>query len=950
MPPSGPRVERRRFLKLLGAGTALTATGLAPQAFSAALSGNVPLDGTWSIRLDPGNIGITEAWFSARAGQGAQLPHALPALGLGAPPSVDTQWTGTLESREYYTADSYAAYRQPDNFKIPFFLQPETYYAGAAWYQRDITVPKTWAGKRVELSLERSHWETRVWLDDRFIGQCESLSTAHAYDLGLLKPGTYRLSIRVDNSLIHNIGTNSHAISDHTQGNWNGIAGDIVLKATDATWIDDLQLYPNAETRTVRVVARIKTHTAKAGAGTVELTYGGLKKRVAVTWTAEGGRLDETVRFPSDAALWDEFSPNLHHLSARLGASDAVSVRFGFRDLGTTSSHITINGRQAFMRGTLECAIFPETGHPPTDKAAWTRIFRIARSFGLNLMRFHSYCPPKAAFDAADEQGFYCQVETCWANASTTLGDGKPVDAWVLYETDRVLKAYGNHPSFVFMLYGNEPSGPKDRNPYLSRYVDHYKKADGRMLWSGGAGWPEIPENQFHVVPEPRIQAWGDQLNSRVNGKPPETVTDYSEFMAKRQVPVMSHEIGQWCVYPDLDEVSQYTGYLKPRNFEIFRQRLADNGLSQHARDFLIASGKLQTLLYKEDIESALRTPNMAGFQLLDLHDFPGQGTALVGVLNPFWREKGYVTAAEYSRFCNVTVPLARLSKRVFTTAERLTVQAEISHFGATPLAAARPYWRLEADGQVLRSGEMAPAAITIGAAQAMGQIDIDLGFLAKATACRLVVGVRGEDGTQLCENDWDVWVYPATSAPAAPSVKVVNSADTALDLTAKGETVILSIPRGKVRNFDTKPVTLGFSAIFWNTSWTNRQAPTTLGILCDPAHPAFAAFPTDSHTNWQWWYIIHRAAPLRVDLMPKGTRPIVRVIDDWFTARSLALVSEFRCGKGKLIVCGFDLTGAEAQDPVSRQMRDSLGRYAASGDCAPETTIDAATLKALIV
>lgn len=938
---------RREFLQFLSAGAAVTASGLGAEAFAKALSGAVSLDGAWSIRLDPDNIGIAQGWFSARAGEARPLPATLPALGLGDRPSVATKWTGTLESREYYTADSYAHYREPDNFKVPFFLQPETYYTGAAWYQREITVPKSWSGKRVELSLERAHWETRIWLDDRFVGQCESLATAHVYDLGLLTPGTYRLSVRVDNGLIHDIGTNSHAITDHTQGNWNGMVGDLVLRATDPTWIDDLQLYPDAEKRTVRVSAAIRTYGGGVGQGSVELTYAGRKKQVAVRWTAEGGRLEETVQFPPDTALWDEFTPALHNLSAKLGSNEAVSVRFGFRALGTTQSHITINGRRAFMRGTLECAIFPNTGHPPTDKAEWTRIFRIARSFGLNMMRFHSYCPPKAAFDAADEEGFYCQVETCWANASTTLGDGKPVDAWVKYETDRVLRAYGNHPSLVFMLYGNEPSGPKDRNPYLSQYVDHYKKVDGRMLWSSGAGWPELPENQFHVVPEPRIQGWGEQLKSRVNGRPPETFTDYSDFMAKRSVPVMSHEIGQWCVYPDLDEVSQYTGYLKPRNFEIFRDRLNDSGLGRHAKDFLIASGKLQTLLYKEEIESTLRTRNMAGFQLLDLHDFPGQGTALVGVLNPFWREKGYVTAAEYSRFCNVTVPLARLKKRVFITSERLSAGAEISHFGAVDLGVVTPYWRLEAGGRVVQSGKLAPVAVAIGAAQALGDIDIDLGGFKAATACRLVIGVKGDTVHRPCENDWEVWVYP----PVAPSsqVPVVNTADEALALTAKGETVILSIPGKQVRNFEAKPVKFGFSAIFWNTSWTNRQAPTTLGIFCDPAHPALKAFPTDAHTNWQWWYIVHRAAPLRGDLMPKGAHPIVRVIDDWFTARDLALVSEFRCGKGKLIVCGFDLTEIDASDPVSTQMRESLARYAASGDCAPETAIDADTLKALL-
>ena len=100
----------------------------------------------------------------------------------------------------------------------------------------------------------------------------------------------------------------------------------------------------------------------------------------------------------------------------------------------------------------------------------------------------------------------------------------------------------------------------------------------------------------------------------------------------------------------------------------------------------------------------------------------------------------------------------------------------------------------------------------------------------------------------------------------------------------------------------------LGFSSIFWNTAWTARQAPTTLGVLVDPAHPAFAAFPTESHSNWQWWYLVSRAGAMLMDPLPRDVRPIVQVIDDWFTARKLALAFEARVNGGRLLVTSIDL------------------------------------------
>ncbi len=184
------------------------------------------------------------------------------------------------------------------------------------------------------------------------------------------------------------------------------------------------------------------------------------------------------------------------------------------------------------------------------------------------------------------------------------------------------------------------------------------------------AGWPIIPENDYNVTSEPRIQHWGEGLKSIINAEPPQTMFDFRDFISKYEVPTVSHEIGQWCVYPDFKEIEKYTGVLKPTNFEIFRETLAENGMEDQAEDFLMASGKLQVLCYKADIEAALRTPGFGGFELLQLHDFPGQGTALVGILNPFFESKGYVTPEEFRMFCNETVPLARIKKLIWKGGE----------------------------------------------------------------------------------------------------------------------------------------------------------------------------------------------------------------------------------------------------------------------------------------
>ena len=450
----------------------------------------------------------------------------------------------------------------------------------------------------------------------------------------------------------------------------------------------------------------------------------------------------------ASAPTWDEFAPVLLQLTATLEAGEARdtrAVRFGLREIGTQGTQFVVNGRKVFFRGTLECAIFPKTGHPPTDVDSWRRIVRIAKAHGLNLIRFHSWCPPEAAFTAADEEGFYYQVEVAsWANSSTRLGGGLPIDEWLYRETGRILKAYGNHPSFVLLPYGNEPAG-RDAE-FLGRWVEHWKAEDPRRLYTSASGWPQIPENQFHVSPDPRIQAWGAGLASRVNAKPPETRTDYRDYVRARTVPVISHEIGQWCAYPNLAERSKYTGYLKAKNFDIFADTLAANGMADQAADFLHASGKLQALLYKEDIESALRTPGMGGFELLDLHDFPGQGTALVGVLDPFWDSKGYVTADAFRRFAGSTVPLARLDRRVFTTAE--TLAGRRRGRALRPKASRRR--RGPSGGSSATTAEPSPGArcrrrdVPVDNGVALGRVRVSL---AKLAAPRQVPARRGPRG-----------------------------------------------------------------------------------------------------------------------------------------------------------------------------------------------------------
>lgn len=473
---------------------------------------------------------------------------------------------------------------------------------------------------------------------------------------------------------------------------------------------------------------------------------------------------------------------------------------------------------------------------------------------------------------------------------------------------------------------------------FLSEFVKYWKAKDSRRVYTTAAGWPIIPENDYHNVHSgTRIQGWNQNLNSVINKEAPRSDYDWEKTVAKLTAPMVSHEIGQWCVYPNFKEIEKYDGVLKATNFKIFKRSLKAHGMFHLADSFLKASGKLQALCYKADIEAALRTKGFGGFQLLDLHDSSGQGTAQVGVLDPFWDEKGYVSPEDFSQFCNETVPLARFKKMIFTSDEKIECEIEVAHYGEKELLSVVPIWRImDEKGSVVGKGELNKTDITWGNCQKLGAIsetfEVEL-----AAKYQLQVEVAG------FVNSWDFWVYPAKLQKVDDDILVVSSLNkAALATLKKGGKVLLTVKKGSIKEGKGGEVAVGFSSIFWNTAWTNGQKPHTLGILCDPQHPALANFPTQYHSNWQWWDAMSHSNAISLEGFSTKPEPIVRIIDDWVSNRNLALIFEVKIAQGKLLIAGVDLQSELASRPEARQLLYSLKKYMASAEFNPQIKLDA--------
>ena len=905
----------------------------------------MPLAGNWRFALDTNGAGENEKWFTHDLADTVTLPGTIAQNKKG--PRV-----------------------QPTENVME--LSSEYSYEGVAWFQRTIQIPADWRGRPVELFLERAK-VTKVWLDGVFLGEQDALGVAQVYRLGELAPGAHQLTIRVD-SKAGPFGVTGHMITTSTQTKWNGLIGDLHLAAHDPVWLEQSRVTPDVPNQAAQVALLIGNSTKSSQHGQIILSaipfnVPAAKARKAILVTnafmvAPGGAtVSVTLPLGKNALLWDEFHPALYRLEAKLETEaaagkvfrDTRKAEFGLREFKTKDGQFTINGRTLMLRGKHDALVFPLEGHVAMDLKAWMRVFSVAKSYGLNHYRFHSSTPPEAAFQAADRVGIYLQPELY--NFGGDYRDA--ASEYNLAEAKRILTDYGNHPSFVMFSLGNEIYGGRASR---AKAVAELRRFDGTRLYVQGSnnefGRPTFAEGDDYWTTARTSQ---DSAEHAVRGsfshadKPlghiqqlrPATTYDYRNALQGVSVPVIGHEVGEFEVFPDFRELKKYIGVQKPWNFETFQRRLQAAGMLDQADDFVAASGALTVQCYREEIETSLRTPGFGGFQLLDLQDFPGQGTALVGILNAFMESKGLINPEAWRNFCGPVVPLARMSSYTWTNRQTFTAQIEVAQYGPSDLKNVPLIWTLVNDaGKTMARGELPPRDYPAGLIPA-GTVSISLGSLAAPARYHLRLRLGKTD----YRNDYSLWLYPDqvdTTPTSAAVIRDTWDSDTQALLRA-GKTVLLLPAPEKLPGVEGF-----FTPDFWCypmfrsiCEGNNKPvAPGTLGLLIDAKHPALAAFPTDTHSDWQWWDLVTGSRALVLDGTPASFHPTVQVIDNSERNHKLGCLFEAKVAQGRLIVCTLDLLHKQ-DSPVARQMLHTLLQYAQKG-VKPRSELPMATVNAI--
>ena len=794
-------------------------------------------------------------------------------------------------------------------------LVQEWQYVGKAVWRRTVVLSEADCTQPLELFLERVMWKSEAFWDGVSLGVRDSLATPHVHALPKLTPGSHELRIEIDNSCFYNFSRQGHSYGPNMQAIWNGVLGEVKLRRAHP--LRSARVFADVPAnRTLRV--EVPTDFV-ANEDTVSIA--GLKV-LSVTEGPSPFATDRkmlSVALASDPVVWSN-SPNakLYVLSLTdQTAGFTRRMRFAFRTWGIKGRAITLNGNPIFTRGNVENANFAKDGVPWMSKSEWMRMLRLLRDEdGVDTIRFHTWCPPRAAFDAADELGMMLQPEAgiwtdAWMSEGDEVGNGKPVDGFVRRELRAIADAYGDAPSFLSLSIGNELGNSNFRT--MGEMIREVRKHDPRHLYYASSARDLSGADDFLL--SHKIIDKGLAREKLL----PRTDWDYEDLYGVSKVPVVAHEIGQWPVYPIWDELlAPFTGTMRPWNLSRHRDTAAKKNALRFQREYHAASAKLNRLIYKEEVESFLRTPSCAGLQLLEVQDYTGQAEALVGWRDPFYSLKsGFKDLPPFSTVWGSVTFLARFPRFTYEVGETFRATLQVRNLKQSPIPSGTriPYSICGRNGEVAVEKAIAPGELAT-----VGAVDIPLTDDMTQSKQELRFGT----------NRWNFWVYPREEQCAWPAnVTVTGNLDEMRKALAAGRTVLYT-------GTSHKSAKGQFKSVYWSARWFQVANTTSaaLGTWFDVGHPALAGFVTEDFTDWQWYSLAEGATIHALRGVPSDYRPIALSVNDFHFSDFTATIFEAFVGKGRLFVCGYDL---DAKTPEARRLRASVAQYLA-GNAAPGT------------
>lgn len=870
----------------------------------------IDLSGKWRYETDFDNAGIKDKYFERKlGGESFTLPGDACQNRIG---------------KEYEPPKElcYEAVRT---------LRPAFEYIGPLWLQRDFTLPESCADSFITLFLERVNIASDLWIDGIKIDrQIIEITTPHIYNLtGRVKAGKHTITLRIDNSNLLNIDGMASGYSVDTQSIWNGIIGKIELRCENVFHMSNIQVFPQEKSIHIKLTAHsdcLKPTDRRGASFEVSATAPDgsklkVKKHECVLFNKKQIiHIDYPIKNPE---YWDEFNPVLYTLQIKMtheNVSDEKRITFGMRTVSVKGKEFFVNNRRVALRGTLDCGIYPLTGYPPTDLDTWLKTFRTVKEYGLNHVRFHAWCPPEAAFVAADMTGVYVLAEMpLWLNVDVcalSTGDDPIHGTYYRNEAMNISEHFGNHPSFIMFSNGNELLGDFEM---LENLTTQIKALDNRRLYTLTSNFdrPPSPADDYFSAFEAaghriRVQVFHDVVSEH-------TRLSYDDAVKDLDIPIVSFEVGQYCIYPDVDSVSDYTGNLLPVNFEFIKNEMVKHNVYHMLHDYKEASGQFAALMYKEDIEASMRTRRMGGFELLGLCDYTGQGTATIGLLDVFWNTKNIITAEKFRECCSSVVPLLK-ANRVFMNTEKFKAEFDLYDYGENKIK--MPVFHLalyDKDKKVYETKTRHTS------------VSFSLDFVKKPTVLRAVLSV-GE-----YRNSWNIFVYTQNNEMC--KIPVIESVSELVNICENGGRAIFMMTQNNIKS----PIEGLFKPAFWSPA--HFPSDRACGFICDGSHKVFDDFPTGNFADFQWKHPIDNSVSPDVSSLTENFKYILEPVPNFYNNIRRSPLFEAKVQNADILFCGFN---TNAQKITVQALKNSIYKYVNSTDFKPCQSLDLAEVKNL--
>lgn len=914
------------------------------------------LAGKWKVKIDDGKE------------YEMKLPGSLDESGIGHKDTGSNQW-----HPDSALGNAVAGF--DENAPIASrFTRKVTFEGEARIYKRINYLPEQ--GKRVFIKVERARC-LRLLVDGTEVPHHipSSISTPHIFEVTGLFTEDNEICFLSDNSypgLPHDDIVYSSAATDETQTNWNGLLGEICIYEEEPVYISYIYAYPKGD----KLDVHIEIDSNRQYAGQVSIVCDALDEDAPKTLQVRGKKgkttfVMQSIPLKKDVKRWDEYEGNLYDLTALfmgyegagedhgIGNCAAVqlmaakkTITFGVRDFGDDGTgRLALNNRRIFIRSEANCGEFPETGYSPATVEEWLDILGRFKAYGVNLMRFHSHCPAEAAFIAADKMGILMQPELSQWNPKSALETEESV-VYYTRELTQIIKMLANHPSFVMLTLGNELNNGEKGIANMDKLVNMARNLDDTRLYANGSNThygergcdsnSDFAQSQryfgadlrgtFGAMTENRIEGF-------INNEYPNACHNYDDSMEilrkDYKKPVYSFEVGQFEVLPDFDELDDFKGVTDPVNYKLIKEKVEKQGLLPVWKKYVEATGELSFIGYRAEVEAALRTKELSGISLLGLQDFPGQGTALVGMMNSHLNPKpfGFAKPERFAAFFREQLPMVYLPKYTWENTEILTAPMVVANYGKEALCG-KVSAVLEPLGLIFDSE--VEYQCPVGELTTLCNIQFALQAIQKPTRLDLKV-VFAE-----IENSYPIWVYPPVAPKCPADVYETKTLDEKAISTLKaGGKVYISPDATK----EALPKSIGtqFTTDFWSVG-TFAMQEGSMGQLIDTAHPIFKNFPTESHTNWQWWPM----ANTRAVILPCQMDAIITEMDSYAYLRPMAQLFECSVGSGKVLFSSMGLQNLQ-QYPEARTLLDSIYGYMDSEEFAPKREWSVEQLKELV-